>query len=260
MVYVSTAPAELLRTQGQALYDPVYGTSLVYVSNTGSDRFRDNANNEYYVLIAGRWFVSHSLQNGPWTYVSGTSLPSGFAQIPPYSLKASVLVSVPGTPQAKEALIANEIPQTATITRSAAKLTVSYSGTPIFQPIEGTELTYAVNTSTPVINALEQHLLRGAGRRLVHVTECPGAVDRRHLGASSDLHHPTQLPHPLRHLRECLWLYAECGLCGLYPGLLRHGGRIGQRRGLRNGLVLSALRYCGRMDPGALHLRRWRRL
>ena len=95
-VYVSTAPAELLQTQGQPLYDPVYGTSLVYVSNTGSDIFLDNANNEYYILIAGRWFASQSLQNGPWSYVPGTSLPSGIAQIPPYSPKASVLVSVPG--------------------------------------------------------------------------------------------------------------------------------------------------------------------
>jgi len=95
-VYVSTAPAELLQTQGQPLYDPVYGTSLVYVSNTGSDIFLDNANNEYYILIAGRWFASQSLQNGPWSYVPGTSLRSGIAQIPPYSPKASVLVSVPG--------------------------------------------------------------------------------------------------------------------------------------------------------------------
>jgi len=100
-VYVSTGPAELLQTQGQPLYDPVYGTSLVYASNTGNDIFLDNANNEYYILIAGRWFQSQSLQNGPWTYVPGTSLPAAFAQIPPYSPKANVLVSVPGTPQAK---------------------------------------------------------------------------------------------------------------------------------------------------------------
>jgi hypothetical protein len=62
-----------------------------------------------------------------------------------------VLVSVPGTPQAKEALIANAIPQTATITRTAATLTVNYDGTPQFKSIENTALRYAVNTSTPVI-------------------------------------------------------------------------------------------------------------
>ena len=48
-------------------------------------------------------------------------------------------------------MIANEIPQTATISRSAATLTVTYEGDPVFQPIAGTNMTYAVNTTTPVI-------------------------------------------------------------------------------------------------------------
>jgi hypothetical protein len=152
IVFVSTTPAELLQTQGQPQYDPLPGTSLMYVSNSGNDIFLDSSDNQYYILLAGRWFESTSLQNGPWTYVPGASLPPDFAKIPPYSPKASVLVSVPGTPQAKEALIANQIPQTATISRSSAKLNVSYAGAPSFQPIEGTDLTYAVNTSTPVIN------------------------------------------------------------------------------------------------------------
>jgi hypothetical protein len=58
---------------------------------------------------------------------------------------------VPGTPQAKEALIANAIPQTATITRSEAKLTVQYDGEPTFVPMEGTSMSYANNTSAAVI-------------------------------------------------------------------------------------------------------------
>ena len=37
-----------------------------------------------------------------------------------------MLVAIPGTPEAKEALIANQIPQTATISRTAAHLTVKY--------------------------------------------------------------------------------------------------------------------------------------
>ncbi len=150
-VYVSTTPAELLITQGQAQLTPILGTSLLYVSNTGNDIFMDTENNSYYVLLAGRWFSGASLQSGPWSYVAGTSLPSDFAKIPASNPKASVLVSVPGTPQAKEALIANSIPQTAAITRSAATLSVNYSGAPDFQPIPDTALTYAVNTPTPVI-------------------------------------------------------------------------------------------------------------
>ena len=151
VVYVSTVPAELLITQGQPQLIPILGTSLLYVSNTGNDIFMDTANNNYYVLLAGRWFSTASLQDGPWSYVAGASLPPDFAKIPSSNPKASVLVSVPGTPQAKEALIANSIPQTASINRTGATLNVSYSGAPDFQPIAGTPLTYAVNTATPVI-------------------------------------------------------------------------------------------------------------
>jgi hypothetical protein len=50
-----------------------------------------------------------------------------------------------------ETLIANAIPQTATITRSAATLTVNYDSSPQFKSINNTTLRYAVNTSTPVI-------------------------------------------------------------------------------------------------------------
>ncbi len=151
-VYVSTVPAELLVTQGEPVLESIPGTSLQYVSNTGADLFLDTATPSYYVLIAGRWFQSPSLQNAQWSYVPGDSLPSDFAKIPPYSPKADVLVSVPGTPEAKEAVIANSIPQTATISRTAATLKVTYYGKPDFKPIAGTMLKYAVNTTTPVVD------------------------------------------------------------------------------------------------------------
>jgi hypothetical protein len=121
------------------------------VSNTAADIFKDADTRQIHLLIGGRWFTGPSLQ-GPWVYEPATSLPSNFALIPDYSPKAHVLVSVPGTPQAKEAIIANQIPQTATISRSAAQLTVKYEGPPDFQPIEGTTMTYAVNSRTPVIS------------------------------------------------------------------------------------------------------------
>jgi len=150
-VYVGTSPTELLVTEGEPVYDAIPGTSLSYVSNTGSDIFRDSNNQNYYILLGGRWFQSSSLQNGPWAFVAGTSLPPDFAKIPSYSPKGDVLVSVPGTRQAKESVIANSIPQTATITRATATLNVTYEGEPVFQPINGTQMTYAVNTTTPVI-------------------------------------------------------------------------------------------------------------
>ena len=151
-VYVSTVPADLLLTQGEPQMTTILGTNLQYASNSGNDIFMDIANQQYYILLAGRWFSSSSLQNGPWQYVAASSLPSDFSKIPASNPKASVLVSVPGTPQAKEALIANQIPQTAAISRTNAKLDLKYDGPPKFQPIQGTSLQYAVNTPTPVID------------------------------------------------------------------------------------------------------------
>ena len=149
-VYVSNTPAELLQTRGEPQVAAIPSTELVYVTNTENDMFVHTATQGHYILVAGRWFSSQSMK-GPWAYVAPDKLPADFARIPVSHAKASVLVSVAGTPQAKEAMIANSIPQTATVTRSTAALTVEYDGTPEFKPIENTSLQYAVNTSTPVI-------------------------------------------------------------------------------------------------------------
>ncbi len=149
-VYVSTTPAELLQSTGVANLLSVAGTDLLYVSNSDNAIFYylDDAN--YYVLISGRWFKSLSLY-GSWAFVPPGKLPGDFKKIPPVNPKSNVLASVPGTPMAQEAVIANSIPQTATIERDKAKLAVTYVGPPGFTPIQGTSLKYATNTTTPVI-------------------------------------------------------------------------------------------------------------
>jgi hypothetical protein len=149
-IYVSTVPAELLIAQGPPQLTPIPGTALLYVSNSGDQIFLNTTSQSYYVLLSGRWFTAKTM-DGPWQYVDGKSLPQDFAKIPDGSPKASVLASTPGTEAAEEARIANGIPQTATITRNQAQITVNYDGQPAFKPIEGTELQYAVNTATPVI-------------------------------------------------------------------------------------------------------------
>jgi hypothetical protein len=150
-VHVVTTQTELLLSQGAPQFAPLRGTTLSYVVNSADDIFKDGDSESYYVLIGGRWFIAPSLEEGPWTYEPATKLPATFAMIPDYSPKADVLVAVPGTPQAKEALIANQIPQTATISRTAAHTTVKYDGAPNFKPVQGTSLTYAVNSRTPII-------------------------------------------------------------------------------------------------------------
>lgn len=155
-IYVSESPAELLVTEGPPQFAAIVGTELEYVKNTTANIFRDSKTLDYYILLAGRWFRSKSLEGGAWEFVGPKSLPEKFALIPEDSAEAGVLVSVPGTGPAKEALIANSIPQTATITRSEAQLVVQYDGDPQFKNIEHTALKYAVNTATPVIQVDEK--------------------------------------------------------------------------------------------------------
>lgn len=149
-IHVSLGPAELLVTEGSPQLEPIPEARLEYVKNTTANILRDT-NLDYYILVSGRWFRSKSLEGGPWEFVDAKNLPESFALIPENSPKSGVLVSVPGTGPAKEALIANSIPQTATITRKEAQLQVQYDGDPQFNTIEGTDLRYAVNTATPVI-------------------------------------------------------------------------------------------------------------
>ena len=153
VVYMETQPTELIVTSGAADYQAIPGTQLLYVANTTGRVFKDIDNQNTYVLISGRWFSAPSTA-GPWTWVAASSLPPDFAKIPDESPVENVKASVPGTPQAQEAVVAASIPQTATVQRSAqiAK-PITFDGTPQFQPIEGTTptLQYVVNASTPVI-------------------------------------------------------------------------------------------------------------
>jgi hypothetical protein len=150
-VFVSTTPAELIVFKGQPNLEPIAATNLLWASNTASDVIVDLSNNAYYVLLSGRWFKAQAL-GGPWSYVQPASLPLEFNNIPPSSPAGLVLASVPGTPQAQEALIENSIPQTATVKlENGPTFTPSYDGPPQLAPIEGTSLQYVVNAASPTI-------------------------------------------------------------------------------------------------------------
>ena len=149
-VIVSTVPTELLATEGEPQYTPIKDTNLLFVSNTESNIFMDTGTQEHYALISGRWFKTKSLAEGPWSYVAGNQLPADFAKIPENSAKGFVLVNVADSPQAKEAVLENSIPQTATIDRKKATIKVNYAGEPKFEKIAEADLEYAVNTGTAV--------------------------------------------------------------------------------------------------------------
>jgi hypothetical protein len=150
-IFVAHGPAELIRFRGQPDLQAVSGTPLLWAINTTSDVLLDTDSSDYYVLLAGRWYRSHSLE-GPWRYVASDALPASFGQIPPGSPAGVVLAAVAGTPQAREALIENTIPQTATVPLvGGPSFEAIYDGPPQLRPIQGTPLQYALNSPTPII-------------------------------------------------------------------------------------------------------------
>jgi hypothetical protein len=149
-IVVTTHPAVIIVTDGPPKLVPIAGTSLRYVANTDVNLFVDTADGKYYLLTSGRWYASPRLDGHNWTFATDR-LPADFARIPPSSARGSVLSSVPGTPQAAAALLQAQIPTQASLERATAKVTVVYSGEPKFVPIQGTTMTYAVNTMFDVI-------------------------------------------------------------------------------------------------------------
>jgi len=83
-IYTPQVASELIVFKGQPDFVPIVGTSLLWASNTTSDVLIDTTNNNYYVLLSGRWF-SGAAMTGPWTFVPSNTLPQGFAKIPPSS-------------------------------------------------------------------------------------------------------------------------------------------------------------------------------
>jgi len=150
-IFVRTTPAELLQSNGDAEYLPIEETTLLYMNNTDSDIIMDIRTQEYYVLISGRWYKSADLTSNNWTYVNPDALPEEFSKIPSESDLAFIKASVAGTQEAKEAVLENDIPQTAEVNREDASLEVTYDGDPQYDYVEGTKMKYATNTEKSVL-------------------------------------------------------------------------------------------------------------
>jgi hypothetical protein len=147
-VFASTEPAEMILTDGPPTYAPVQGTRLLRISNTDNVLFLHTGDGKIYFLVAGRWFRGGSL-NGPWSAAS-QDLPPDFAMIPDSDPAAYVKASVPGTREAKDAVLLASIPSTTSVQIAPVTEVVTYSGAPQFVVISGTTVQYAVNTPNQV--------------------------------------------------------------------------------------------------------------
>ena len=102
-IIVSTEPTELIVIDGEPVYSTIYGTDIIYVSNTESDMFVNFKTKEHYILLSGRWYTAASIK-GRWSYIAADKLPEDFAKIPAGSEKDNVLAFVAGTDQANDAV------------------------------------------------------------------------------------------------------------------------------------------------------------
>jgi len=150
-VFYSDKPAEIILFDGQPVYAQIPDTQLEYATNTNSVVFVYKPTQQFYYLTAGRWFSAADLQ-GSWTYAT-PNLPADFANIPPSSPASAILATVPGTEEAKDAVLLAQVPTTMTVkpTEAAAKVKVAYAGDPKFEPIKGTSMQYATKTADKVI-------------------------------------------------------------------------------------------------------------
>ena len=147
-VFYSTEPAELIQLSGDPVWQPLGSEGLQFAANTIQELFQ--LGDDVFVLLSGRWFTAPGL-DGPWSWT--TDLPAPFLDIPVDHEKSYLRASVPGTVEAWEAALVTVIPRKATVARGSGELApdVSYAGDPVFQPIDGTEVTMAVNTSYQVL-------------------------------------------------------------------------------------------------------------
>lgn len=154
-VFVALQPSELMVTEGPPAFSPIAGTRLAIVANTSSDLFRHEAEENYYFLTSGRWFRAKTL-NGPWTAATA-DLPDDFSRISPDGPFAEVRASVPGTPEADDAVLLAAVPRKATVKRNEVTVSVTYDGTPKFEVIENTQVAYAVNSPYSVFKVASRY-------------------------------------------------------------------------------------------------------
>ncbi|MCP4044745.1 MAG: hypothetical protein GY732_02005 [Gammaproteobacteria bacterium] len=144
---ISLQETELIQLDGAPRLSKIGETGISYVSNTKSDLFRFG--DRWYFLVSGRWFDNREL-SGRWQSVE--DLPDAFSQIPAKHTKAHVLYSVPGTSQARFALIEAALPHRVSVPKGAgADIEVNWIGEPRFEVIDTTQLQRGLNTPYQVI-------------------------------------------------------------------------------------------------------------
>ena len=164
--------------------------------------------------------------------------------------------AVPYTTQADEALIANGVPQTATIDRAKAKFTPQIDGgSPDMRPIPDTGLSYVFNSPTPIImvSADAWYAVQNGVWFIATWALGPWAVATSvpaviySIPASSPLHYVTYV--------QIYNATPQVVVVGYTPGYLGTVVAPGRRGRVRHGLHLHGLYRRDRLVSAAGHVR-----
>ncbi|MBF9197887.1 SH3 domain-containing protein [Microvirga terrestris] len=140
-IFVSTTPAILLQSDGEAAYAPVKGkTGLSFVVNTNWDLFRIEEGGALYLRDDTHWLTAGAI-NGPWTAV--TELPPMLANLPDDGNWADARGAVPPEPYQ-----GGRVPKII-VTDTPAEL-ILFEGEPALQDVPRTSLQWASNTEADV--------------------------------------------------------------------------------------------------------------
>ncbi len=145
----ATDPAVLVSVDGDPALAPV-APGVEWATNAHPTLLRTAGPETWWVLACGRWFRAASL-DGPWGRAAAADLPGGFALLPGGRLFDAVKASVPGTPEAVQAVAAAGEARSVRVVRSAATCTAAWFGAPAWLDIPGTGMRGSANASEPVV-------------------------------------------------------------------------------------------------------------
>ena len=127
-----------------------HGTSLLFIKNTSANVFK-LMTDQMTLRAHRRALVQRQVDRRSMGICAADNPAHRLRADPGHSPKENVKAAVPGTRQAQEALIANQIPTSARVDRKSTKFTLQTDGEPKLVPIAGTPLQYVLNASAPVI-------------------------------------------------------------------------------------------------------------
>lgn len=219
-VIVATTPTELVVFTGKPVFAPIGDGSLLSATNTEETALVEVATGSQWLLLAGRWFRADKLSDdAAWALVTPDKLPAAFAKIPATPEWHEVRVAVAGTPEADDAVVQQQIPQTARIPRTAS-ITVTFDGAPKWVKVTNLAVDYAQNSADAVFR-IPGPLYYACRDGVWYESKDPGMPFTV----------ATSVPDALRHLpadcpwHNCSYVYVyestpQYVWCGYTPGYL----------------------------------------